>query len=86
MTGESPVLKRKYDEVSLKSMFIRIYRDWLKTVPGLVNFVPAVAYHFCLALPAAFTQPGAQLLAEPCTELGQKVGPRLPEFFRQIEW
>ena len=26
--------------------------------PGLVNLVTAVAYHFCLALPAAFTQPG----------------------------
>ena len=33
---------------------------------GLVSFVPALAYHFCLALPAAFTQPGACLLAEPC--------------------
>ena len=32
-----------------------------------MNFVPAVAYHFCLALPIAFTQPGALLLAEPCT-------------------
>ena len=32
----------------------------------LVNFVPAVAYHFCLALPAAFKQPGDHLLAEPC--------------------
>ena len=29
--------------------------------PGLVNFVTAVAYHFCLALPAAFT-PGDHLL------------------------
>ena len=34
--------------------------------PGSVNFVPAVPYHFCLALPAAFTQPGDHLLAEPC--------------------
>ena len=33
---------------------------------GLVNFVPAVAYHFCLAL-LAFTHPGACLLAKPCT-------------------
>ena len=32
---------------------------------GLVNFVAAVAYHFCLALLAEFTQPGAHLLAEP---------------------
>ena len=37
--------------------------------PGLVNFIPAVAYHFCLALPAAFMQPGAYLLAEPCIRL-----------------
>ena len=32
---------------------------------GLVNFIPAVAYHFCLALLAAFTQSGAHLLSEP---------------------
>ena len=33
----------------------------------MVNFVAAVAYQFCpcLALPAAFMQPGARLLAEP---------------------
>ena len=30
--------------------------------PSLVNFVAAVAYHFCLSLPAAFTQPGDHLL------------------------
>ena len=29
-----------------------------------MNFIGAVAYHFCLALPAAFTQPGSRLLAE----------------------
>ena len=34
--------------------------------PGLVNYVPALAYHLCLDLPAAFTQPGDHLLAEPC--------------------
>ena len=34
---------------------------------GLVNFVPAIAYHVCLSLPAAFTQPGQSLLAELCT-------------------
>ena len=33
---------------------------------GLVNIVAALAYHFWLALPAAFTQPGDHLLAEPC--------------------
>ena len=35
--------------------------------PGLVNLVPAVAYLICLALAAAFTQPGAHLLSEPCS-------------------
>ena len=31
-----------------------------------MNYVPALgdlAYHFCLALPTAFTQPGAHILA-----------------------
>ena len=28
---------------------------------GLVNFVPAFAYHFCLSLPAVFMQPGNHL-------------------------
>ena len=37
-----------------------------EVLPGLVNFDPAVDYHFCLALPAAFSQPGDHLLAEPC--------------------
>ena len=34
--------------------------------PGLVNFITAVAYHFCPSLPAAFTQPGASTLADLC--------------------
>ena len=34
--------------------------------PSSVNFVPAVAYHICPSLPAAFTQPGPKPLAEPC--------------------
>ena len=41
-----------------------------RRAPDLVNFVPVVAHHFCLALPAAFTQPGAQLLAHPCNIQG----------------
>ena len=35
--------------------------------PVCVNFVPAFAYHLCSSLPAAFTQPGQSLLADPCT-------------------
>ena len=34
--------------------------------PGLVNYIAAVAYHFCLSLPTAFSQPGRSLLAGPC--------------------
>ena len=44
-------------------------RDRLKSkvdAPGLVNFVPAVSYHFCLNLPAAFTQPGTSTLTDLC--------------------
>ena len=37
--------------------------------PGFVNFVLACAYHFCLNMPAAFMQPGARLLVEPCTKV-----------------
>ena len=37
-----------------------------RRAPGSVNFVLALAYHFWLNLPAAFTQPGARLLVEPC--------------------
>ena len=37
---------------------------------GLANFVPAVAYHCCLNVPAtAFSQPGNGLIAEPCSFL-----------------
>ena len=38
--------------------------------PGLVHLVPALAYQFCLALAAAFTQPGARLLAKTCRASG----------------
>ena len=34
--------------------------------PGLVNFITAVAYQFCLNLPAAFMQPGSPTLADLC--------------------
>ena len=34
--------------------------------PGLVKFVPALAYHFCLAMPVTFLKPGAYLFVETC--------------------
>ena len=38
-----------------------------KRFPGCENFVLAVAYHFCLALPEHFSQPGNHSFAGPCT-------------------
>ena len=40
-----------------------------RQTPGWANFVTALAYHFCLALTAAFTQPGDHLLAKRCTSI-----------------
>ena len=37
-----------------------------KRFPGLVNFVPAVDYLFCLNLPEKFSQPGTHFFARPC--------------------
>ena len=34
---------------------------------GLVNFVPAVAYHFCLNFLAAFSQTENSLIVQLCT-------------------
>ena len=34
-----------------------------------VSFVPAVAYHFCLNFPAAFSQPGNGLSDVPCNSM-----------------
>ena len=34
---------------------------------GLVNFVTAVAYHFCLKLPRAFLQPGKHSYGDSCS-------------------
>ena len=34
----------------------------------MVNYITAVAYHFCLNLSAAFTQPGASTLADLCAD------------------
>ena len=45
---------------------IYLQRSAKRQSTGLVNFVAAVAYHICLALPVAFTQPGGPtFLPEP---------------------
>ena len=38
---------------------LRAVQSGAVSAPGLVNFITAIAYHFCLNLPAAFAQPGA---------------------------
>ena len=44
-----------------------VIQGWAKfPFPGLVKFVPAVAYHFCLKLPEKFTQPVYHFLAHHC--------------------
>ena len=44
-----------------------VYRERQKSVHQVwFIFIAAVDYHFFLSLPAAFTQPGAQTLADPC--------------------
>ena len=35
-------------------------------VRGFVKFVPAVAYHFCLNLPATFSQPRTKTFSQLC--------------------
>ena len=39
----------------------------IRPFPGLVNSVPAVAYHFWLNLPATFSVPGNGLIVKPCS-------------------
>ena len=38
-----------------------------KVGPRFGEFFPAVAYHLCLNLPAAFSQPGNGHIVQPCT-------------------
>ena len=37
-------------------------------VRGVVKFVPAVAYHFCLYLPTTFSQPRTKTFSQLCTK------------------
>ena len=52
--------------IHLESERVHVQSSAKRRRPGLVNFVSAVAYHSSLSLPAAFTQPGRSLLADPC--------------------
>ena len=53
-------------QISFSIVYAHIQGSAKSCAPGLVNFYTAVAYPFCLSLPAPFTQPGACLFTEPC--------------------
>ena len=53
---------RGREEVSWERSPVRGCLTVQGSAPG---FVIALAFHFCMALPVAFTQPGAHLLAKP---------------------
>ena len=61
--GENKLLQTTCHFTGKSSHLINTVRGTaIRRAHGLVNLVPALAYHFCLALPAEFTQPGAHLL------------------------
>ena len=63
--GGAPNSRREW-ESEIGQYNLRVQGSAKRLWPGLVDFVPAVAYHFCFNLPAAFTQPGQSFLAKPC--------------------
>ena len=65
--GYFPFSFPAWGNVNFKELRIHVQGSAKRRSPGLVNFVTALDHHICLALPAAFTQPGAHLLAKPCT-------------------
>ena len=62
LCGNSPK-ERKYEMSPSYALKASLHSDYLLErsaqvgSPGLVNFIHAIAYHFCLKLPAVFTQP-----------------------------
>ena len=63
----SPWAEKERYEIEFNDIQREVKGSAKRRSPGLVKFVPAIAYHFCLALPAAFMQAWDYLLAEPCT-------------------
>ena len=58
-SGHRPGRMRKLAAAVFWALTPTVQKTLIVNAPGLMNFVPAVAYHICLNLPAAFTQPGA---------------------------
>ena len=58
-----------YSQESGPALLVCVLGSAKRRSPGLVNFVNALAYHSCLALSAAFTQPGVHLLEITCNRI-----------------
>ena len=61
------IFHETFKEISVQGTSKRLF-------PGLVNYVPADAYHCFLNLPAAFLQPGNSLILELCIDLAEENG------------
>ena len=59
-----------------------------RRVPGFMNFVPVIANYSCLALPAAFTQPGHEDRKKLVLryKVKQSVGLQLTEILMFVYW
>ena len=62
----SPDAEKKESAVAWRTSSTHVQGSAKRQSLGLENFVTALTYHFCLALPVEFTQPWDHLLAEPC--------------------
>ena len=71
--GEINPWKLLWPEWPLQTI-IHIQRSAKVGATGLVNFITAVAYHFSLYLPAAFTKPGASTFANPRRKWWMELG------------
>ena len=67
MRNRTKELRQNSEESRVQST--EIQKISIRPFPGLVNFVPAFAFLFCLNMPAAFSQPGNGLIEIPCTSL-----------------
>ena len=60
-------LPQLIDRALVQALFLsHVQGISVRPFPALVNFVPTVAYLFCLNLPTAFSQPGNTLIGFPC--------------------
>ena len=63
-------------------LFINLQRGTKRLVPGWENFLAALAYLLCLALPGSCLAIFTNILVHLCTGPGKRMAPRLQEFFR----